>query len=149
MNGYPDNNPKTAFGMKKTPIDLVPTALVRQVALAFENGANKYGAYNWREKKISSSVYYAAAMRHMMDWWEGEDNAPDSGVHHLGHAAACMAMILDTMGSDLLNDNRPPKVTRNGNNPGREGEGSSKAPPKGNGRVLAHARAKRNGKSES
>lgn len=109
---YPDNNPKTAFGMAKTPLDLVPTELINHVAQAFANGAAKYGPYNWRTAKISSSVYYAAAMRHLMAWWEGEEKAADSGVHHLGHAGACIAMILDTQHTPLLNDNRPPKVER-------------------------------------
>src|SRR5208337_4069520 len=109
---YPDNNPKTEQGAKKTPLDLVPPALIRHTALAFANGADKYGPYNWRTAKISSNVYYAAMLRHIADWWDGEDKAPDSGVHHLAHAAACCAMILDTMETELLNDNRPPKVKR-------------------------------------
>jgi hypothetical protein len=76
-------------------------------AAAFADGAEKYGPYNWREARISASTYYAAALRHMMAWWDGEEVAQDSGVHHLGHAAACIAMLLDTMGSERLNDNRP------------------------------------------
>lgn len=110
--GYPDNNPKTAFGMAKTPLDLIPPEMLNHVARAFANGAAKYGPYNWRTAKISSSVYYAAAMRHLTAWWEREEVAPDSGVHHLGHVGACLAMILDTQHSDLLNDNRPPRVER-------------------------------------
>jgi hypothetical protein len=88
---------------------------MRGAAEAFKNGADKYGAYNWREKQISSSVYYAAALRHLSDWWDrvdADDCAPDSHIHHLKHAAACIAMLLDTMGSPLLNDNRPVGVMR-------------------------------------
>jgi hypothetical protein len=88
---------------------------MRGAAEAFKNGADKYGAYNWREKQISSSVYYAAALRHLSDWWDrvdADDCAPDSRIHHLKHAAACIAMLLDTMGSPLLNDNRPVGVKR-------------------------------------
>lgn len=113
--GYPDNNPKTQFGLQKIPMDLCPPALTRGAAEAFANGAAKYGAYNWREKMISSSVYYAACKRHLDDWWDRVDEgdlAPDSLVHHLKHAVACIGMILDTMGSPLLNDNRPRKVER-------------------------------------
>jgi len=103
----PDANPKTAQGAKKVPLHLVPPALMHYSAAAFADGAEKYGPYNWREARISASTYYAAALRHMMAWWDGEEVAQDSGVHHLGHAAACLAMILDTMGSERLNDNRP------------------------------------------
>jgi hypothetical protein len=115
MNGYPDNNPKTAMGALKTPIDLCPPALERGAAEAFANGAAKYGAYNWREKMISASVYFAACKRHLDDWWDRidlDDCAPDSHVHHVKHAAACLAMILDVMGSPQFNDNRPPRVNR-------------------------------------
>lgn len=79
------------------------------------NGAVKYGPYNWRESQISATVYYAACSRHLKDWYDRidkDDSAPDSGVHHLKHAAACLAMLLDTLDSDMLNDNRPPKIWR-------------------------------------
>jgi hypothetical protein len=108
--GYPDNNPKTQFGLKKAPLHLVPPSAIRGLAEAFENGAAKYGAFNWREKQISSTVYYAACLRHLTDWYDrvdAGDVAPDSGVHHVKHAMACLAMILDTLDSDKLNDNRP------------------------------------------
>jgi hypothetical protein len=111
--GYPDNNPKTAFGIKKTPLHLCPPALPAGAAEAFANGAAKYGAFNWREKKISASVYYAACLRHLHDWYDRidqDDNAPDSGVHHVKHAAACLGMILDVKDNpELFNDDRPPR----------------------------------------
>lgn len=106
--GYPDDNPKTAFGLKKVPLHLVPPIAVAQMSLAFENGAGKYGPFNWREKTISSTVYYGAAMRHLQAWYDGEDFAPDSGVHHLAHVMACCAMVLDGASIGKLNDNRPP-----------------------------------------
>jgi hypothetical protein len=61
-----------------------------------------------REKTISSTVYYGAAMRHLQAWFDGEDLAPDSGVHHLAHVMACCAMVLDGQSLAKLNDNRPP-----------------------------------------
>ena len=125
MTGYPDNNPKTQFGLAKTPLHLAPPALAEGAAEAFANGAAKYGPFNWREKQISSTVYYAACLRHLHAWYDRvdkDDNAPDSGVHHIKHAAACLGMILDTMGTDLLNDNRPfPRARTNAT----QGSGSS------------------------
>ncbi len=111
MKEYPDNNPKTVQGLAKAPLHLVPPALVEGAAEAFANGAEKYGPFNWREAKISSTVYYAACMRHLHAWYDRvdpADKAPDSQIHHLKHAVACLALLLDTMGTDLLNDNRPP-----------------------------------------
>lgn len=104
----PDDNPKTKFGIQKTPIDLVPPSAIRQCALAFKLGAEKYGPYNWRTKTVSSSTYMAAAMRHIMAWWDGENEDPESGASHLGHAMACMAILLDAEAQGRLNDNRPP-----------------------------------------
>lgn len=151
MSGYPDNNPKTAFGAKKLPLELVPPAANAFLAAAFANGAAKYGPYNWREAQISSSVYIGAVKRHIDAWWDGEDLAPDSGVHHLAHAMACLAMIADTLASPMLNDNRPPKgpaarmqkewidvLNARGTSEGSGSEGAQ-----GSVRVLAVARAKR------
>lgn len=110
MSGsYPDDNPKTAIGVSKLPLHLVPPVAVGYLAMALADGAKKYGPYNWREKRISSSVYHAAAKRHLDAWWDGEDLAPDSKVHHLAHAMACLALILDGQSIGKLNDDRPPR----------------------------------------
>jgi hypothetical protein len=106
---YPDNNPKTAFGAKKLPLELVPPSAVHALAEAFSDGAKKYGPYNWRDKTISSSIYYGAALRHLSSWWDGENIATDSGIHHLHHALACIAMLIDGASVGKLNDNRPTK----------------------------------------
>lgn len=109
LDAYPDNNPKTAVGAKKVPLHLVPPSAGHYLALAFANGATKYGPYNWREKGISSSVYYAAAKRHLDAWWDGEDKADDSKIEHVAHAMACCALILDSASVGKLNDDRPPR----------------------------------------
>lgn len=106
---YPDGNPKTAIGATKVPLHLVPPSATHYTALAFKDGAAKYGPYNWREKGVSASVYYAAAKRHIDAWWDGEDLSPDALVHHLGHVMACCAIVLDAMSIGKLNDDRPPK----------------------------------------
>lgn len=107
--GYPDDNPKTRFGLAKIPLHLVPPSAIHALANAFADGEPKYGPFNWREKQISATVYYAAALRHLMAWYDGEDNARDSGKPHLHHALACIAMIIDGQSIGKLNDNRPPK----------------------------------------
>ena len=105
---YPDNNPKTASGMTKVPLHLVPPSAEYFLALALADGARKYGPYNWREAAISTSVYVAACKRHIAAFWDGETLAPDSGVHHLAHAMACIALMLDAMSVGKLHDDRPP-----------------------------------------
>jgi hypothetical protein len=103
----PDNNPKSKFGAKKPNLFLVPAVATLHMADAMGDGARKYGPYNWRENSVAVSVYIAAAKRHMDEWVEGEGCADDSGVHHLGHAAACLAILLDAEAFGNLVDDRP------------------------------------------
>lgn len=105
----PDDNPKTAFGLKKPAMSSVPPTALIHLSRAMSDGRKKYGHMNWREKKVSSTIYYDAAMRHLMAWFDGEETAEDSGVHHLGHAMACLAIILDASENNNLNDDRPTK----------------------------------------
>ena len=107
MTGYKDNNPKTLVGASKVPLHLVPLSAKHFLAEALGDGARKYGPYNWRDSKISISTYKAAMERHMDAFWDGEDYAADSGVHHVAHAMACCALILDAMSIDMLVDDRP------------------------------------------
>lgn len=104
---YPDNNPKTAVGAKKIPLHLVPPSAKYYLAQALDNGASKYGPYNWRDADISISTYKSALERHMDAFWDGEDYAEDSGIHHVAHAMACCALILDALSIGKLVDDRP------------------------------------------
>lgn len=101
-------NPKDRIGVKKPPVSLVPPALNILAAEAMRDGAAKYGTYNWRESKVIASIYVAALKRHLDSWWDGEECAQDSGVHHLGHAAACLAILIDAQSIGQLIDDRPP-----------------------------------------
>lgn len=48
-------------------------------------GANKYARGQWKKGfKITRSL--AAALRHIFSYLTGEDNDPESGLSHLGHA---------------------------------------------------------------
>jgi hypothetical protein len=107
------SNPKDVIGSTKPPLHHIPCGPLFQIGGALLSGACKYGAHNWRVVGVRSDVYYDAAMRHMMQWWEGEDVDKESGMSHLAHAAACCVILLDAAAQDKLTDNRPPK----GNNP--------------------------------
>jgi hypothetical protein len=107
-------NPKDSQGGSKPDTSLVPPILVLQTALAFEDGAAKYGAFNWRTKPVKTRVYIAAAQRHLSQYLDGEDIDPVSGVHHLAHASACLAIMLDAEGVGNLIDDRPPPGSSGG-----------------------------------
>lgn len=100
-------NPKDLIGVTKPPLSLVPPCFHVYVSMAMKDGARKYGPYNWRKEKVQSMIYLDAAMRHVQSFVDGETNAKDSGQHHLAHAAACMAILLDAFLNDCVIDNRP------------------------------------------
>ena len=86
-------DPKKIAGAKKIRVlSVLPPSVILYAAAAMENGADKYGPYNFREegKTTEASIYIDAAMRHLFAWWDGEDIAPDSGKPHLGHAIASL-----------------------------------------------------------
>lgn len=95
------------MGTQKVSLSKLPAVAIAHGALAMMNGAIKYGAYNWRAKPVVASIYVDAALRHITAWFEGEEDATDSGVHHLGHALACCAIILDAQAVGNLIDDRP------------------------------------------
>jgi hypothetical protein len=101
-------NPKDLLGIKKPRLSFVPPAAFIYAALAMEDGARKYGPYNFREKKPQASIYVEACMRHLLSWYDGEELAEDSGKPHLGHAIACLAILIDCVETGSLIDDRPP-----------------------------------------
>lgn len=104
-----DTNPKDALGASKVDLSLVPPASIIHEAMAMENGAAKYGKYNWRSKQVRATVYIAAAQRHLLAFLDGEDRASDSGVHHMAHVKACAGILLDALETGNLIDDRPVK----------------------------------------
>ena len=100
-------NPKDLIGVKKVQLNLVPPSSIIYQALAMEDGARKYGPYNWRENKVIASIYVAAALRHLQAWYDGEEVAADSQKPHLAHALACLGIIVDAKETGNLVDDRP------------------------------------------
>lgn len=101
-------NPKDAIGIKKVPLSLVPKTALALQAMAHKDGAIKYGPANWRSEGVSARVYIDAHDRHIARWFDGrEELAPDSLVHHLAHAIACLNIILDAQICGKLVDDRP------------------------------------------
>lgn len=100
-------NPKDLIGVKKPRLSLVSPAGLLYEALAMQDGANKYGPYNWRGKKVRLSIYIDAAKRHMDSYFDGEELTRDSRVPHLGAAKACLGIIIDALETGNLIDDRP------------------------------------------
>ena len=114
MNGENDleagtkpSNPKDMVGSDKIPFHLWPETASAMGAMAILDGNLKYGRTNWRAAGVKVSIYYDALRRHMNAYFdEGEDIDPDSGLSHLSHALACIAIIIDADAAGKLTDDR-------------------------------------------
>jgi hypothetical protein len=104
-----DTNPKDVVGIRKAPLSTVPANVIAEIGVAMLEGSRKYGRHNYRASGVRASVYYDAAMRHLMAWWEGEDLDPDSGLSHVTKLLACMTVLRDAMHQGMLTDDRPPR----------------------------------------
>lgn len=110
FGSWKETNPKDAVGVRKVPLSVVPSGVMTELGLALLEGARKYGRHNYRVAGIRYSVYYDAAMRHLMSWWEGEDIDRDSGLSHVTKAIATLTVLRDAMIRRSYSDDRPPKM---------------------------------------
>ena len=101
-------NPKDRLGTRKPQLHLIPASAEIVESQAMQLGADRYGPFNWRTDKVRASVYISAARRHLAQWLDGEDDDPESGASHLGHARACLGILIDAQATANLVDDRPP-----------------------------------------
>lgn len=104
------SNPKDSVGVRKVPLHVVSSFVLMEMALGMMEGGRKYGAHNYRVAGVRASVYYDAAMRHLMAWWEGEDIDKDSGLSHVTKALSCLSVLRDSMHYGNWVDDRPPRL---------------------------------------
>ena len=103
-------NPKDAVGTRKVMMSVVPWGVIMELAVAMLEGALKYGRHNYRPAGVRASVYFDANMRHLADWWEGQDTDPDSGLSHVIKAIASLTVLRDSMMTGNWVDDRAPRA---------------------------------------
>lgn len=101
-------NPKAVAATTKRRLDLLEPEGNRVTAEALADGADKYGMQNYLTIPIHLRTYIAAMERHLDDLKSGEDFAPDSGVHHIGHVLAGGHIIMAALKNGNLIDDRGP-----------------------------------------
>ncbi len=84
------------FDNSKPDMTDIPLEAMWQMGAAFTYGQKKYAKNNYR-KGMKVSRQLAAAVRHIYQHLSGETNDPESGVTHLGHALASIAMATYTL----------------------------------------------------
>lgn len=104
------SNPKDSIGIKKVPTHVIPETVAMEVGLGMMEGDLKYGSHNYRVVGVRASVYYDATRRHLAQYWEGEDEDPDSqvGLHHISKAISSLVVMRDAMIQGKFEDDRPP-----------------------------------------
>lgn len=73
--------------------DLIDLGFVQEGVDVLTFGAEQYGENNWQEVENAENRYFAALMRHLVAYRNGETQDPDTGMSHLAHAL-CNLMFL-------------------------------------------------------
>ena len=107
LTGRSVENAKNSAGSKKAPLGTTPPIALIALGAAMDDGAKKYGPFNWRPTEVTASVFFNAMARHLLGWYCGEREAADSGIHHLAHLMGGAAIVLDAEFHNVLVDDRP------------------------------------------
>jgi len=101
----PEGERSLRYNTGKPDYSLIPIAAMQEAAKVLEYGASKYERDNWR-RPTHWSVSFACLQRHLAAWQSGEDNDPESGRNHLGHAMCNILQMLDML------ENHPEELKR-------------------------------------
>ena len=94
----------TKHDSDKVRTDLLPPAVLLEVAEVMTFGAKKYDDYNYLG--LQRSRLYGAALRHLWAWYLGEEEDAETGVSHLAHAMCCVVMLRHCELEDSGEDDR-------------------------------------------
>jgi hypothetical protein len=82
------------FDAGKVMWDLLPWSVVADVVRVLMYGAKKYTVDGWKKVPDARARYFAATIRHLTAWWEGERVDRESGLTHLSHAACNLLFLM-------------------------------------------------------
>ena len=80
--------------------------MVELVSRVRQFGAKKYARNNFKISGFKYTRSLAAALRHIFAFLNGEDNDPESGLSHLGHAVCSIEHCIFDMVNHPENDDR-------------------------------------------
>lgn len=96
----------------KARVGLIDPSFILGLADVLTFGAKKYSAHNWTTG-MSYERLFNATQRHLLAWFSGEDNDPETGLPHLHHAAFGLMVLsnyqrrVGTGEVDINLDDRP------------------------------------------
>jgi hypothetical protein len=89
----------------KPDLSLIPLAFLEPLARTLMEGERRYGRYQYL-RGFRNVRLLAAALRHIYQYLRGEECASDSGLPHLAHAAANIAILFHCAEEGVLEDAR-------------------------------------------
>lgn len=97
LHAIKEEEEKTATGIKhddgKDRWDLLDYNFVQEGVRVLTFGATEYGPNSWKNVPDGKERYFAALMRHLVAWRQGEKTDPQTNKSHLAHAF-CNLMFL-------------------------------------------------------
>ena len=96
-------------GSKAARFDLIPVGPLTDVAKLYGFGATKYDDRNW-EKGYDWSLSYAALMRHVTQFWNGEDLDEETQLPHLASVVFHALAMMEWLKTHPEFDNRPKRA---------------------------------------
>jgi len=78
----------------KPQYSLVPPDALHETVKVLTFGASKYSPENWRHVPDLQRRYLDALQRHLYAYQKDQKQDPESGMHHLAHAACCLFFML-------------------------------------------------------
>ena len=75
--------------------ELVPYRAMKEVVKVLTHGAAKYDDHNWKHVEPFKERYFGATMRHLIDWWLGDEKDDDTDISHLAHSICCQLFLLE------------------------------------------------------
>lgn len=99
---------KNDFKDDKLRWDLLPMEEIEDIVRVYHAGAKKYGPNRWQNLDDGANRYYAAMMRHLMEYMKGERIDADTGALHLAQVAwnAIAMLWYDKHGKGLIKNEK-------------------------------------------
>lgn len=88
------SEPGLKFDQQKPLWHLLPFRELEDVVRVLSYGAAKYTADGWQTLPDAKDRYFAATLRHMVAWRNGEAKDSESGLSHLAHAACSVLFVM-------------------------------------------------------
>lgn len=87
------------FDEHKLKWNLLPFESTEEIVKVLTYGAIKYGedddgVANWKKLDYPNERYFAAMMRHLSSWKQGELEDQETGISHLAHAGANLLFLI-------------------------------------------------------